>query len=74
VRACFMLSRVRTPCSPVREREGERGREREKDREGGRERKIEREVERCRICPELLFLFLKGMMSTLAPFSYLVIL
>ncbi len=46
MRACFMLSRVRTPCSPVREREGERGREREKDREGGRERKIEIEGER----------------------------
>jgi hypothetical protein len=37
--------RVRTPTSPVREREN---------------------------CPELLFLFLKGMTGALAPFSYLV--
>jgi hypothetical protein len=44
--------------------------EREGERERGRERKRERE--RCRICPELLFLFLKGMMGALAPFSYLV--
>jgi len=36
------------------------------------ERGIERERERCRICPELLFLFLKGMMVALVPFSYLV--
>ena len=43
-----MLAKVRTPSSPVRERE------------------------RCRICPELLFLFLKGMTGALAPFSYLV--
>ncbi len=55
MRACFMLARVRTPSSLVRE--GEREREREK--EGGG---------RCRICPELLFLFLKGMMGALAPF------
>ncbi len=34
-------------------------------------RKRERERERCRICPELLFLFLKGMMGALAPFGYL---
>ena len=33
----------------------------ERGREGERER-----------CPELLFLFLKGMMGVLAPFSYLV--
>ncbi len=54
---CFMLARVRTPSSLIREREreGERGRE------------------RCRICPELLFLFLKGMTGALAPFSYLVL-
>jgi hypothetical protein len=60
---CFMLARVRTPSSPVRESESERERE--------RERKKERE--RCRICPELLFLFSKGMTGALAPFSYLVI-
>ena len=41
-------------------------REREREREGGRER------ERCRICPELLFVFLKGMTGALATFSYLV--
>jgi hypothetical protein len=32
----------------------------------------EREREICKICPELLFLFLKGMMGALAPLSYLV--
>ncbi len=32
----------------------------------------ERKRERCRICPELLFLFLQGMIGALAPFSYLV--
>jgi hypothetical protein len=39
--------------------------QREIKRKGGRER--------CRICPELLFLFLKGMMGALAPFRYLVL-
>jgi hypothetical protein len=29
----------------------------------------EREIEKC-ICPELLFLFLKGMTGALAPFGY----
>ncbi len=83
--ACFMLARVRTPSSPVREREKERERGRERRREIGREkdiniyiyiereREIGRERERCRICPELLFLFLKGMTGALAPFSYPVI-
>jgi len=33
----------------------------------------ERERERCRICLELLFLFLKGMMCALAPLSYTVV-
>jgi hypothetical protein len=42
VRACFMLARVRTPSSPVRERDKKRGRERERKREGERERKRER--------------------------------
>ena len=37
-------------------------REREKEREGERER--------FRICPEFLFLFLKGLTGALAPFSY----
>ncbi len=32
----------------------------------------ERERERCRICPKLLLLFLKGMAGALAPFSYVV--
>ncbi len=31
-----------------------------------------RERERCIICTSSLFLFLKGMMGALAPFSYLV--
>jgi len=46
-------------------------REREREREGKREKEGEREG--CRIMPELLFLFLKGMMGALAPFSYLVV-
>ncbi len=45
-------------------RKGERQREGETKREGEREREI---------CPELLSLFLKGMMGALAPFSYLII-
>ncbi len=66
VRACFMLARVSTPSSPVREREN--GREREGEREREREgEKEEREKERKRE-----YLFLKGMMGALAPFSYLV--
>jgi hypothetical protein len=36
------------------------------------EREKKRKIERCRICPELLFLFLKGMTVALSPFSYLV--
>jgi hypothetical protein len=44
-----------THSSPVREREGE------KEKEGGGKEN----------CPELLFLFLKGMTGALAPFSYL---
>ncbi len=69
--ACFMLARVRTP-SHRSERERERKGEREKKREGDRVIKRERERERCRICPEFLSLFLKGMTGALAPFSYLV--
>jgi hypothetical protein len=42
-----------------RQIERERGRERKKEREGERERKSE-------------YLFLKGMVGALAPFSYLV--
>ncbi len=58
--------RVREGREREREKEGgERERKRECERGGGRERK------RCRICP-ILFLFLKGMMGALAPFSYLV--
>jgi hypothetical protein len=53
-----MLARVCTPSSPVRERE----RERESEKEGERDK--------CRICREWLFLFLKGMTGALAPFSY----
>ncbi len=68
-----------------RERERERGRQREKEggrarkkegereKERERERGRERERESCRICPELLSLFLKGMTGALAPFSYLVL-
>ncbi len=57
--ACFMIARVHTPSSQVRERE--------RERERGRERVSERE--RCRICPE--FLFLKGMTGTLPSLNYL---
>jgi hypothetical protein len=64
-----------------REREREKNRERERKSEGEikKEREIKRERERrererggerCIICPE--FLFFKGMMGALAPFSYLV--
>jgi hypothetical protein len=77
VRACFMLARVHTPSSLVRERERDEGK-RERGRERKREREKEggggkRERERGRICPELLFLLFKGMTGALAPFSYLVI-
>jgi hypothetical protein len=51
------------------ERERERKREGDREKESGREGGRERERERCRICPELLLLFLKGMMGDLAPFS-----
>jgi hypothetical protein len=50
--ACFMLARVRTPSSLVREREREKEREREresmreKERKRERERESERETER----------------------------
>ncbi len=61
-------------------RERERGREREKKKEGERERVCEKGGEREKKrkynmyfnCPEFLFLFLKGMMGALAPFSCLV--
>jgi hypothetical protein len=56
-----------------REREREGDRKREGERKEERERGREGERERCRICPELLFLFFKGMMGALAPFSYLVL-
>ncbi len=49
-----------------RERESKKERERERMREGERER--ERGMENC---PELLFLFLKGMMGASALFSYI---
>jgi hypothetical protein len=72
-----MLARVRKPSSPVRERKGERDKEVENEKEGERERdkevvnekegERERERERCRICPDWLFLFLKGMTGALAP-------
>jgi hypothetical protein len=54
------------------DRDREREREREIKRDRDKERFRERERERCRICPELSFLFLKGMTGALAPFSYLV--
>ncbi len=62
----------------MRESDREKAKEREREKERGREeeresvRKRERERERCRKRPELLFLFSKGMMGALAPFSYLV--
>ncbi len=60
--ACFMLARTLFTRQKERERETDGGREREREKERGRER------ESCRICPELLFLFLKGMTGALAPF------
>ncbi len=54
-----MLARVHTPSALVRERERERERKKESEwGERGREKR-EKGRERCRICPELLFLFLK---------------
>ncbi len=56
---------MRPPSLLVREREREResGRKREREKEWEREGERERERE---------YLFLKGMMGALAPFSYLV--
>ncbi len=51
-------------------RKRERGRERESENERGRER--EREKERDMKNMVALFIFLKGMMGALAPFSCLV--
>jgi hypothetical protein len=50
---------------------GQRERDKERERERGREGERERGRGR-KNCPELLFLFLKGMTGALAPFSYLV--
>ncbi len=44
----FMIARVCTPSSPVKERERERRKERDREKEGEREG---------RIMPELLFYF-----------------
>ncbi len=60
----------------MRKREIERGRARKRDI--NREREIKRDINREREreterCPQLLFLFLKGMMGALARFSCLVI-
>jgi hypothetical protein len=41
VRACFMLARVCTPFSPIRERERKRERLRKRERERERERDVE---------------------------------
>jgi hypothetical protein len=46
VRACFMLARMRTPSSLVRERERETKRERERDKERETKRESEKEGER----------------------------
>jgi hypothetical protein len=59
--------RVRTPSSPVRERE----REREKRKKEGKRERDRRDVEYVFQFTEL-FLFLKVITSTLAPFTYLV--
>ncbi len=45
VQSCFILSRVRPPSSPVRDRERERERKREREKKGGREREKRRERE-----------------------------
>ncbi len=63
MRACFVLAKVRACFMIERVRTPS---------SPVRERKREKEGERCRIWPELLFLFLKGMTGALAPFSYLV--
>jgi hypothetical protein len=70
---------VRTPSSPVSERDKER--EKKRERERGRERKREGGREMYNMVMELIsllltmaaFLFSKGMTGALAPFGYLVI-
>ncbi len=61
MRACFMLERVRT--IEIGAHQGFL-----KDAHT----LFTGERERCRICSELLFLFLKGLTGTSSPFSYLV--
>jgi hypothetical protein len=62
-----------TLLTDQRDKEKERGREIKRERERGREREGEREREKGRgNCPELLFLFLKGMTGG-KPFSYKVL-
>ncbi len=45
MRACFMIARVRTPSSPVREREKKREAERERERESKKEGENEERLE-----------------------------
>jgi hypothetical protein len=63
---------VHTLFTDQSEKETERERKREGERERGTGREKEVGRERFRICPELLFLFLKGMTGALSPFCYLV--
>jgi hypothetical protein len=70
------VNRVRTPFSPVRERERQRDRERKREITRERERERKREIKRERERGserELLFLFLQRMTGDSAPFSYLVV-
>jgi len=73
VQALYAWKGAHTLFAGQREREREREKERERERERERGREREKESERCKICPELLFLFLKGMTGALAPYSYLVL-
>ncbi len=66
MQVCFMLARVYTTSSPIREKGRERGSERERVRGRVRERVRKKQRER-------EYLFLKGMSGALAPFSYIVL-
>jgi hypothetical protein len=55
----------------MRERDREREKRRDREKEGGREREIERYRDVKYGC--FIFIFFKGMIGALAPFSYLVI-
>jgi hypothetical protein len=64
VQACFIIARVRTPSSLVRERT--RKREREREREGGREREKETDREREREMYNMIIEFISLLLTMAA--------